>query len=374
MIKYHYAYDENHNLVNIILLDRDIAKTHSYYCVGCGNELFPKLGDIKAHHFSHKKDVDCDGQSYLHKLAKIKFKEKFDDKDKPFNIQLRRHLICKMMDECPFFEKMSCKKYTLLKEINLHQYYDTCTEERAIYVDNSGLKPVIYFNSKEDREKYIADLLLNDSRNKNKAPTLIEIYCSHKCEIKKTSSKLKIIEIHISSDVDIDKWFTNTIVEDNDEYNDLKTKEVKFINFNPHLTSDVELGIGHITRFVYYNNGNSYVNNYDQSLTCEKLHTKQSQYSLIELNIPCEYLDFPNPYHFGLVYLLNNGYKIRNCMLCKYYAGYEANGPICCLYKKYGTPIYPKQNEALTCQYYVINKSFIKKIQLKLGNIKIIEV
>ena len=363
MIKYHYAYDEDHHLVSINAIDKVSAKKHSYFCLSCGHELFPKLGEVRAHHFAHKKDVDCDGESYLHKLAKIKLKEKFDNKTIPFEIEFRRKLFCKDKDECPFYDEFKCQEYTTFGKTDLHKYYDTCVEEQTIYIDNSASEPIVSFEPKDESEKYIADLLLYDSKKKDRQPVLIEIYCSHKCEEKKTQSKLKIIEIHITSDEDIDKWIANTIVEDDDEYNELRTKEVEFMNFNPIAKSSERLTGGQISRFVYYSNDSSYVPNLDERIFCNKLHIKYSKYSVIELNIPCEYLSQPSPYEYGLVYLFDKGYNVRNCKLCKYYRDVSMSGPICCLYKKCNTPKRPKQNEAATCSYYTLNQKLIDELK-----------
>jgi hypothetical protein len=367
MIKYHYAYDEDHHLVSINAIDKVSAKTHSYFCVSCGHELFPKLGEVRAHHFAHKKDVNCDGESYLHKLAKIKLKEKFDNKAIPFEIEFQRKLFCKDKDECPFYDESICYKYDTFK-FDLHKFYDTCVEEQTIYIDNSASEPIVSFEPKDESEKYIADLLLYDSTKKDRQPVLIEIYCSHKCEEKKTQSKLKIIEIHITSDEDIDKWVANTIVEDNNEYNELGTKEVKFINFNPGNKFRTLLNNGSITRFIYSERGSMS----KRKLTCDQLHISCSQNSIVELNIPCKKSDCYRLYDYGLVYLLEKGYDICNCVLCSNYIKY---------FKIYSCRLhenddlkFPEIFEATMCQNYYPDEEYIRKIEQELRTKGISEV
>lgn len=46
-----------------------------------GQELVARLGQHNTKHFSHKSDTACDGESYLHKLAKRRIKEKFDSSE-----------------------------------------------------------------------------------------------------------------------------------------------------------------------------------------------------------------------------------------------------------------------------------------------------
>lgn len=79
-------------------------------------------------------------------------------------------------------------------------------------------------------------------------------------------------------------------------------------------------------------------------------------------------------YDYGFAVALQSGYDIKNCNLCKYHKqGYDE--PIfCCLYKKCGTPKYPEQLEADSCEYYRIDKDKVEKIIDKLKNIHVSEV
>ncbi len=47
LIKYHYAYDESKQVININDVSSIERSKHSYYCVGCGAEMIPRLGKIK---------------------------------------------------------------------------------------------------------------------------------------------------------------------------------------------------------------------------------------------------------------------------------------------------------------------------------------
>lgn len=61
-------------------------------------------------------------------------------------------------------------------------------------------------------------------------------------------------------------------------------------------------------------------------------------------------------YELGYAKATSLGYDVKNCSLCKYrkeaFDSYMAVPNICCLYKKYNTPQYPKGSEALNCQYF----------------------
>jgi CRISPR/Cas system endoribonuclease Cas6 (RAMP superfamily) len=45
-----------------------------YFCISCGNELIPKMGVIREHHFAHKNKQEnkilCSEETYLHRLGK----------------------------------------------------------------------------------------------------------------------------------------------------------------------------------------------------------------------------------------------------------------------------------------------------------------
>lgn len=45
-------------------------KTQPYYCPACNSQLILKKGNIKAHHFAHKKEISCNQETILHKTAK----------------------------------------------------------------------------------------------------------------------------------------------------------------------------------------------------------------------------------------------------------------------------------------------------------------
>lgn len=79
MIKYHYAFDENENIVSIDDIDKDNRHQYKYRCINCGSEMIPKLGEINAHHFAHLSDAECKGgvETYLHDVAKRLFLQRF---------------------------------------------------------------------------------------------------------------------------------------------------------------------------------------------------------------------------------------------------------------------------------------------------------
>ena len=83
-IKYKYAKNHNQKIVEISTINKHDRNNSQYYCISCGKELIARLGENNQHHFAHKSSADnisCNNETYLHELAKIKIKEKFEKSD-----------------------------------------------------------------------------------------------------------------------------------------------------------------------------------------------------------------------------------------------------------------------------------------------------
>lgn len=191
-IKYKYAYTEEKVLICIDDILPEERKSHKYYCISCGQELLPRALQSKkvTPHFYHKEEVECSGETYLHKLAKKLIKAKFDSRQ-PFAIKYPVTIEC---------EKDSCNLVTVKCTrhedyvLNLYDYYDTCTEE----VSYGG---------------FVADLLLTNSQKESRQPLFIEIYVKHRCVQKKIDSGLKIVEIYFKSEESILKFIEKEIID-----------------------------------------------------------------------------------------------------------------------------------------------------------------
>lgn len=160
---------------------KDAAKGKSYTCVNCGKPLIAKQGKVREWHFAHKTNTsNCSFETYLHKLAKYFIREMFNEKQSLVATFGKATQTCKWMDVCPFRKDNSCH---IIKDesIDLLQY-TACVEEASI-------------------NGFIADLLFT---SETLDPLLIEIYVTHPCTEEKIKSGLKIIEIHIESETDVE--------------------------------------------------------------------------------------------------------------------------------------------------------------------------
>ena len=191
-IKYRSAFDESGNLVDINEVSNE-DRTHEYHCISCGKQLVPRLGDIRRHHFYHKEDTVCKGETYLHELAKLRLKEKFDKSDH-FYISYNAEVGCnqKCHADCKVNEKIT-------EDLKLD--YDTATIEKSV-------------NEYESSKKYRADVLLTNSKDESKPPILLEIWVTSECKQEKKESDLRIIEIHIKEENDINSLYENEIIEE----------------------------------------------------------------------------------------------------------------------------------------------------------------
>lgn len=239
-IRYKYALNENGDPVCIDNLSDGDRKNKKFICIYCNKELIPRLGDIRRHHFAHKDDCnDCNNESYLHKLAKKIFKNRFDtsssldifyinksktdvtnnDKDKtsenppcPFSVK-KYDKDCEFETNCfnrfELCKSYYCRYFYFVKE-NLKEKYDICDEEKEM----GGFR---------------ADLLLSSSINPEESKIMIEISVNHPCSENKKKLPCKIIEIFIKDEEDIKK-LENCSLSQSEESSDTSLK-IMFYNF-----------------------------------------------------------------------------------------------------------------------------------------------
>lgn len=89
MARYQYAKNEHGKIVKAVDLVGQEEKSE-YICLGCDNPLIAKVnGKIKKPHFAHKTVLECNGETYLHRLGKRAFFETYQKclaENEPFYI------------------------------------------------------------------------------------------------------------------------------------------------------------------------------------------------------------------------------------------------------------------------------------------------
>ena len=350
-VKYHYALDEHERIVCIDDVTEEDRQSHSYHCLNCGERMIPRMGVKRTRHFAHRgEDVHCGQETYLHKLAKLLIKEKFNQEG-PFEISYYRDVKCSDQDSCPFAKPEECHVMKLVT-IDLKHFYDNCIEEQ--YVDG-----------------FIADLLLTKSDMPERENVLIEIQVSHKSTEQKIQSGLRIIEIHISTEEDIKTLLDAPIAENpEDKFGYISHVETiglgKFYNFKKESAPE-PLEVRDIPRFYLFRSGKAYVTNMEEFRSCRDVYKKDNEKAIFEVSIDSFYLGSPSPYDFGYMAAMQNGIPVQTCQFCKYHrngfeVGYGLNPIFCCLYKKYSTPENPEPQYARQCEYYREDKKQMNEI------------
>ena len=342
-----YCFDENGKLVHINSLSNETRHAQKLYCLQCGREMVANLGKIRVKHFSHKIDCACDGESYLHKLAKFRIREKFISEES-FPITFVRDVPCKEHKSCPYYSEYCCTESMRiprdLKFWDDKPVYSTCEEEK----EHDGFRPDL--------------LLTTDSQDSSLAPTFVEVYKTHKSNDSKLNSKYKIIETtQIKSEQDIDDIIERGFIEG---------ENCTTHNFNPKFPAIRKSDVP-IERFILDKNGKATViYAQDYLIYCDIVFQKLDANSYRELNIipsgwrwnQSEQHISLSSYEKGLLYLKKKGLQIDNCILCKYnkYNDYH-QGHICIRYKEFGfhSP-FPGQTRAKGCPKFELNQELME--------------
>lgn len=342
-IKYSYCVDEGGDLIHINDLTDATRHARKLFCMQCGQEMVANLGKKKTWYFSHKAETACDGESYLHKLAKRLIREKFMSTD-CFPITFSRDVPCKESKTCVCAKKEWCITKNVEATNDLRMWngkvlYDKCEEE--VSVDN-----------------FRADLLLTYTKDSNREPIFIEIFKTHQSSETKVNSRYRIIEtLPIKSEDDINNILQKGFVEG---------ENCILYNFNPRLPSIRKTDVP-IDRFVLFRNGAAKVYNaLNYSVLCSSLNQRCNSDSIAELNMRPHGIEIwgvndqnesLDSYQTGLLYFLKKGMTIRNCALCKFRKYNEAyNDYVCILYKTLGhNSPFPGQIKANHCQRYELN-------------------
>ena len=196
-IKYQYAENSSGKLFHINEINKNDSADEKYLCIDCKQELIPRLGNERTHHFSHKNDTyNCSKETYLHELGKKIFFETY--------------LQC-LENKAPFFIgsslfttlSITCKYYGFTK-------FKNCTQKGISKLDlTQNFRNI---ECEKNHGNFRPDLtLISNSGDK----IFIEIAVTHPCEKEKIDSKNKIIEISIKDESNIEIILDKCLSEEN---------------------------------------------------------------------------------------------------------------------------------------------------------------
>ncbi|MBR5844001.1 MAG: hypothetical protein IKY75_05395 [Bacteroidaceae bacterium] len=320
-IKYKYALNEQGDIVSIHEVTNKDKSTHTYYCISCGKILIPRIGSKRTPHFAHKcNNTECNGETYLHKLAKHKIKEKFEQCES-FIIRYYCYDKCINHNTCPIYVDYRCTARNQ-REFNLKEYYNTCKEE----VKYDG---------------YIADLLLTHSKKTDREPIFIEIHVKHKSTAEKKSSGHRIIELTVKSESDIE-FFVNNAVEESLFADEGKAGFTQFYGFKSDLSKDCFQC--NIPKFFLYKSGKIYAEYINCNVAFNKKHKN------FEICFLTDYINRQDIIRYGGILAIKNVAPQKFCQFCKYHSNEYPH--ICRLYKKFNLKQYPNPMDATNCNYY----------------------
>lgn len=304
MIKFHNATDTKGCVIHIDEVTKDNRAEH-YYCVGCGGEMSAVLGDKREHHFRHK-EAHCSWESYLHKLGKMRLKQRFDTQ-KEFVIKYYVEHHCDKSSSCKLesiYRDKKCNRRELLV-FDLKKMFDTCEEE----VTYKGFR---------------ADLMLSSKKHPEREPVFLEISVTHDCEPEKLASGIPIIELKIADEKDV---LRPLIEEDSllgrnnpkNPYDFNALPPIRFFNFKCKFETARPL-----ERFWVSKDDNGVLrsNCIQDNLNCRNVTDNHREDSLYEVAIPSEVVvnnRKPNLYEFGMAKAINAGIDVRHCGFCDKY-------------------------------------------------------
>jgi hypothetical protein len=323
--QYAYAYDGSRNLVFVNSLKRSSAGSEVYICLGCGKPLIPVLGEKRIKHFRHKTDDNCSLETYLHLLGKEYFRQEYTrclNDQRPFNITLNETWTCTHYEAVVGY---SC-------DLEIPAEYDLTRHFTDVYL--------------EQRDgQFIPDLLLTNARNDK---LYVEIYVTHESSIEKRESGFRIIEIHLSTEADLEVIRSCNLTDDYDS--------VSFYNFNTSKTGKPCKGNCQTKYpvFIVWGTGRCLLS---KKKLGEIANIKQNG-NLAYLRIIKEY-DYTDSLIFTREAILAYKEKapIKNCLLCSYYRTFGTEANFCSFLRKNGN-----SNEAANCEHYLPDESKFPKL------------
>lgn len=340
-LKYTYALDGTKTF--LVHID-DARQGEEYFCPNskCDERLIIKDGGYKRKHFSHTSGKKCSYDNYLHSLAERKFVEWFNFHNEIF-LQLHVRDYCQSYHNCIWrnnpFQDYTCRTHNQ-KVYSLTHFYDNIEIEKH-------------------HQGFIWDLWITNSKNPNISPIAIEIYVTHKCEEKKLKSGVRIIEIKIESEEQLEEYVNS---------NKLKQgKNIVFHNFQPK-SQYAETKGKQLYKFWLFENLKVYNDNY--ATTCKSYQQRKNS-SIFELtyqDLDYKYEVGLNPYSFGCAISYKKFPNFRSCFLCNqykyndYYARY-----ICISYKQLTFDDKYNPSNAMTCKRFSLNEKLIKECVARLS-------
>ncbi|MDO4707339.1 MAG: hypothetical protein Q4A61_02795 [Porphyromonadaceae bacterium] len=336
-IKYSYAQDKDGQILHI----SEATRGECYTCLGCKEPIRPRLGKIRRQHFYHPK-AECSPESYLHNLAKVRICDWFNQSEEVW-LDIPTHKFCKQMNTCAFFDESKCKKlFNRGTKYNLKNYYSEALLEQSYT---------------KDGQRFVADILLKRKDNgecKDNEPMFIEIAVTHPCEDKKIASGIRIIELSITQEEDMQSIVNSSFsLAPNIHFYNIKDTET------PTLPTEFER---ELTTAHLFPSLKPWVNRYHRCTTTPPIN------SLLSITFDEQWLSSVSARLKGgwhLEIISARWYEVfpkqfKSCHICRCRKDNDYYGYICLCYKKAGLNRCCSDNNPYTCGHFRPNLEQIK--------------
>lgn len=325
----HFALDDEGSIVSI--WDTKGLGVQHYICPYCRNEMIAKRGAIRQWHFAHKVK-QCSYDKYLHSIAEIAIGEWFSKSE---SIILDMEVVekCPQYDGCVFHNDVNCKGGGR-RRFNLKKYYTRCIPEHRY----GG---------------FVADLYCERNGFDEGSPIFIEICVTHECSQEKVHSGIRIIELVIKSEGDIQAITASKTLKEGDC--------VRLYNFKRREVL-VDRFVQPMQKFILYPSLKSYVER--ELYTCKNFDKYRK--GMYEINTTFydwyPYFIFNGGFNgMGKIKAHVDGYLHQDCCFCRWQAEDRSGERFCKLYKKCGNPKFCKENDALQCSMFREDAIVVKR-------------
>lgn len=327
-----------------------------FICIACGRHMTARTdGSIQRPHFGHSADTECQPESYLHRLAKLRFKEAYMrllNQGYGFVITQSHPMSCsqRMSPITGGCAMTSVHSSNLFSSSDFD--YDLIQRYTEIGVESQA-------------GEFTADVLLSNPRI-HQDRILIEFCCTHQCTTEKRDSGERIIEFHVQDETDLDFLLESQV-------HIRQSENIEFINFRP-ATRSVDAAKCVCKRapfrlFVVFKSGKAKM----QTGTLDEL---ESWHASRQNSVQYKQLYIGSVMHEDFSYWHDDEGDIespeetfkraswdalkrlpgfKNCLLCRHRRKeIYGNGQLyCCAHRK----AYPSNSQALDCDKFQV-KSF----------------
>lgn len=175
MIRYRYA-SCGGAVVDIDQVDERMRAACSFVCFSCGGAMVARLGEVNQRHFAHQSLGECSGETYLHRVAKRLFVERYAQGGVGLRYPVERVCSCHQA-----LLGVPCVVGSEWREFDLTERFSTVLEEQR-----DG--------------QLIPDVCLVDGRGEK---IYVEVAVTHRCSPEKIASGVRIIEFLIETEADL---------------------------------------------------------------------------------------------------------------------------------------------------------------------------